>query len=45
LRGIYQLKGDDLKISISLPGADRPEEFATKEGAPTMLLTLKRVKD
>jgi uncharacterized protein (TIGR03067 family) len=44
-RGIYQLKGDDLKICISLPGADRPKEFATKEGVLSMLVTLKRVKD
>jgi RNA polymerase sigma factor (sigma-70 family) len=44
-KGIYQLKGDDLKICINPPNVDRPTEFATQGGVLTMLLTLKRDKD
>jgi RNA polymerase sigma factor (sigma-70 family) len=43
-RGIYELKGDDLKICISLPGGERPKRFATEAGEQAMLLTLKRDK-
>jgi uncharacterized protein (TIGR03067 family) len=44
-RGIYQLEGDDLEICISPPDTDRPKEFATREGVPSVLLILKRAKD
>ena len=43
-KGIYELKGDNLKICISMPGNDRPQEFTTREGRFTMLLRLKRDK-
>lgn len=38
--GIYSLEGDTLKWCVSLPGAKRPTELATKEGQ--FLLILKR---
>jgi uncharacterized protein (TIGR03067 family) len=41
LLGIYELKGDDLKICA---GEERPKEFATKEGSKCMLLIFKRKK-
>jgi len=41
--GIYALEEDILKWCVSLPGAQRPTEFATKEGQ--FLLILKRQKE
>ncbi len=41
--GIYSLEEDTLKWCVSLPGAQRPTEFATKEGQ--FLLILKRQKE
>jgi uncharacterized protein (TIGR03067 family) len=43
LSGIYTLEGDDLKMCVA-HGDERPTEFASKEGAKTMLLILKRKK-
>jgi RNA polymerase sigma factor (sigma-70 family) len=44
-RGIYELKGDDLRICFRGPGLGRPKNFDDAEGAQTMEMTLKRVKD
>jgi len=44
VKGIYVLDGDELKICAGHPGADRPTEFATKEGSKTDMLTFKREK-
>ena len=41
LAGIYRLDGDELKICMGR-GDDRPSDFATKAGAKTLLLVLKR---
>jgi uncharacterized protein (TIGR03067 family) len=41
--GIYALDGDTLKWCVSLPGNERPTEFATK--GSQFLLILKRQKD
>jgi len=43
LAGIYRLKGDELTICVGL-GDDRPTDFATKAGAKSLLLVLKREK-
>lgn len=44
LLGIYTLDGDTLTICRARPGADRPREFAAKEGSGIELLTLQRLK-
>jgi uncharacterized protein (TIGR03067 family) len=44
LEGIYELKGDSLKICLGRKGEDKPKEFESKEGTKTMLLVLKREK-
>jgi uncharacterized protein (TIGR03067 family) len=41
---VYEVSGDDLRISTAEPGKDRPTEVSSKEGNGWMLLTLKRVK-
>ena len=41
--GIFALEGDTLKWCVSLPGSERPTEFATKDSQ--FLLILKRQKD
>ena len=41
--GIYEFKGDELKICLAKPGEkDRPKEFAAKRDSGMMVLTLKR---
>jgi uncharacterized protein (TIGR03067 family) len=42
IRGIYELSGDDLKLCIGGPDADRPTAFASEKGSRRMLLALKR---
>jgi len=44
-RGIYELKGDDLKICFSGPGMARPKSFDDAKGMQTMLLAFKRMTD
>jgi uncharacterized protein (TIGR03067 family) len=41
-KGIYELKGDTLRICLSNPGEDRPAEFTSAEGSMRHLVTLKR---
>jgi uncharacterized protein (TIGR03067 family) len=45
IKGIYQLKGDDLKLCHSAPGQDRPKDFTAEKGSKNVLAVLKRVKD
>jgi uncharacterized protein (TIGR03067 family) len=42
MEGIYELKGDELRICAKVFGKDRPKEFAAPDGSMTVLLTLKR---
>jgi uncharacterized protein (TIGR03067 family) len=44
MEGIYELKGDQLRICLKVLGQDRPTEFASPEGASIALLVLKREK-
>jgi uncharacterized protein (TIGR03067 family) len=44
LEGIYELKGDELRLCVKVFGLDRPNEFKSPEGASVALLTLKRQK-
>ena len=44
LEGIYEIKGDDLKMCICVLGKDRPTEFKSPDGGSVVLLTLKRQK-
>jgi len=45
LEGIYELKGDELRLCVKVFGKDRPAEFKSPEGASIALLTLKRKKE
>jgi uncharacterized protein (TIGR03067 family) len=44
--GIYEIKGDELRICYRLggPPADRPTRFATAEAEPLVLIVFKRQK-
>jgi uncharacterized protein (TIGR03067 family) len=42
--GIYELKGDTLKVFQGTPGGKRPAEFKTKEGTRQVIHTHKRVQ-
>jgi uncharacterized protein (TIGR03067 family) len=44
LLGIYELKGDELRVCWSEPGKDRPADFTSKEGSGRIFITYKRVK-
>lgn len=43
--GIYELKGDTMRVCFVHAGEDRPKEFKTEEGKKHALITYKRVKD
>jgi uncharacterized protein (TIGR03067 family) len=42
--GIYEVKGDTMRVCFAQPGKDRPTEFHTKEGSGHMLFSYKRIK-
>jgi uncharacterized protein (TIGR03067 family) len=44
MEGIYELKGDELKICAKIFGKGRPGEFASAEGSNIVLAVLKREK-
>jgi len=43
-RGIYQIKGDVLKLCLNGGNMERPREFTTKPGTPLKVLILNREK-
>jgi uncharacterized protein (TIGR03067 family) len=44
MEGIYELKGDELKICIRIAGNERPMKFESPEGSSVVLVVLKREK-
>jgi uncharacterized protein (TIGR03067 family) len=44
IKGIYEIKGDELHVCTAEPGKDRPTEFSSKQGSNWSLMTLKRLK-
>jgi uncharacterized protein (TIGR03067 family) len=44
LKGIYLLDGNDLKICLGKPGADRPKELVSKPNSETGFWVMKRQK-
>ena len=44
IKGIYELKGDTLRICGAGQGGERPKEFKSDEGSDAMLLTFRREK-
>ena len=45
MEGIYELKGDELRLCIKVLGnKERPGEFTSPDGASIVLLKLKRQK-
>lgn len=42
--GIYELKGDTLKVCFDPEGESRPKKFETKKDSPVFVATYKRVK-
>jgi uncharacterized protein (TIGR03067 family) len=44
LEGIYEFKGEELRLCIKLGAKERPAKFASPEGQNIALLTLKRIK-
>jgi uncharacterized protein (TIGR03067 family) len=44
VKGLYELKGDSLKLCVAQPGEERPKALATKPGETFMLYNLVRSK-
>jgi uncharacterized protein (TIGR03067 family) len=44
VRGIYELKGDALRLCFGRPDADRPTAFASKAGERAVLVEFERKK-
>jgi uncharacterized protein (TIGR03067 family) len=44
LEGIYEVKGDELRLCVKVIGKERPAKFASPEGENIALVVLKRVK-
>lgn len=42
--GIYEIKGDTMRVCFVEEGNDRPTKFATKKGEKPMIVTYKKVK-
>jgi uncharacterized protein (TIGR03067 family) len=43
-KGTYSVKGDELKICLAQPGADRPKDLTSKKDSGQTLIVLKRAK-
>lgn len=44
MEGIYELKGDEVRLCVRVFGKDRPSEFKSPDGSSIALLSLKRRK-
>lgn len=44
MKGIYEIKGDELRMCVKVLGNERPTEFAAPEGSSTVYLVLKRAQ-
>jgi uncharacterized protein (TIGR03067 family) len=44
MEGIYEIKGDELRLCLKVQGSDRPTEFKAPDGSSTALIVLKREK-
>jgi uncharacterized protein (TIGR03067 family) len=44
MQGVYEVKGDTMRVCFTQPGKERPTEFRTKEGSGEMLFSYKRIK-
>jgi uncharacterized protein (TIGR03067 family) len=44
IEGIYELKGDELRICAKIGGKERPAKFESPAGETMVLMTLKREK-
>jgi uncharacterized protein (TIGR03067 family) len=44
MEGIYEIKGDEMRLCVKVFGKDRPLEFASPEGASIALLVMKRIE-
>jgi uncharacterized protein (TIGR03067 family) len=44
VRGLYEIKGDELRLCTAGVGKERPEDLASTKGTGWMLMTLKRAK-
>jgi uncharacterized protein (TIGR03067 family) len=44
MRGIYEWKGDEMRVCLAQEGEARPKAFRTKEGSGQILLAYKRLK-
>ncbi len=44
IKGIYELKGDTLRVCYAVTGGERPTEFATRQGSPVLMITYRREK-
>jgi uncharacterized protein (TIGR03067 family) len=44
LEGVYELKGDELRLCVRVLGKERPSEFKSSSGSGIALLRLKRQK-
>jgi uncharacterized protein (TIGR03067 family) len=45
IKGIYEIKGDTMKLCIAPAGQPRPTSFTSKRGSGNKLLVMKRVKN
>jgi uncharacterized protein (TIGR03067 family) len=43
--GIYEVKGDELRVAFAAPGKDRPTKFSTKADSGQWMHVWKRVKE
>ena len=44
LQGLYEIKGDDMRVVFGKPGGERPKEFKTAKDSEEILIEYKRTK-